>query len=83
MNNTYTHEFEILNGTCHVETDEFGKGLIVKFEGKIIVDSCGDAFTWDFTGHLKGAALKANQNKQLRKAGERELYKFLARPFED
>ena len=83
MTKEYTHEFNILGGTCYVETNELGKHFLVKFEGKTIVDCFGQAFLWKYTGHLHGAALKANINKQLRQAAEYELFNFLANSYQD
>ena len=83
MTKEYTHEFNILGGTCYVETNEFGKHLLVKFEGKTIADMYGEVFTWQYTGHLHGAALESNQNKQLRQAAEYELFNFLVKSYQE
>lgn len=65
----YEHEFEFLGETVQVRTDKIGSFLNVRFGDVMIEESSGSCFDWDYTGLLHGAALKANENRQLKDAG--------------
>lgn len=69
----YEYDFDALGGTVSVRTNENGSFLNVRFNDAVIEDSSGECLDWDFTGHLHGAALIANQNAQLKRAGEASL----------
>ncbi len=73
MNDEHEYEFETLGKQVTVRTNSHGSFLYVEFDGVVIEDSTGSCMDWDFTGHLHGAALKANENAQLRRAAEMSL----------
>ena len=62
----YTLEFSYKNQDIEISVNDSGSTLQLHIDGNIMHDLYGDAHTWEFNGHLHGAAKTQNTIRQLR-----------------